>query len=51
MPANKLYPDDFRDVEEALLVQDLINVIPALLAKLLIGSELPCLLVFILEFL
>ena len=51
MPADELYPDNFRDVEKALVMQDLINIFPALLAKLLISSELPGLLVFILEFL
>ena len=51
MPANKLRPDDFGDVGEALVVQQAVNVFLALLAKLLVSSELPGLLVFILEFL
>ena len=29
MPANKLCPDDFRDIGEALVVQHIVNVIPA----------------------
>ena len=37
MPINKLCSDDFRDVREALVVQDAVDVIPALLAKLLVG--------------
>ena len=49
MPTNKLCPDDFRDVREALVVQNPINVIPALLAKLLVGFQVPGLLVFILK--
>ena len=51
MPADELCPDDFQNVEETFVVQDPINVFSALLAKLLIGSELPGLLVFILKFL
>ena len=50
MPTNKLCPDDFRDVGEALVVQNPINVVPALLAKLLVGSQLPGLLVLSLQF-
>ena len=50
MPANKLCPDNFRDVGEALVVQNPINVIPALLAKLLVGLQLPGLFVFGLQF-
>ena len=50
MPTNKLYPDDFRDVREALVVQNPINVVPALLAKLLIGPQLPGLFVLGLQF-
>ena len=37
MPTNKLCPDDFRDVGEALVVQNPIDVVPALLAELLVG--------------
>ena len=37
MPINKLCPDDFRDRKEALVVQDAVDVVPALLAKLLVG--------------
>ena len=51
MPADELCLDNFWDVGEALVVQNLVNVFPALLAKLLISLELPGLLVFILEFL
>ena len=45
MPTNKLCPDDFRDVGEALVVQNPIDVVPALLAELLVGPQLPGLLV------
>ena len=51
MPISKLYPDDFRNVREALVVQNPINVVPALLAKLLVVPQLPGLLVFILKLL
>ena len=37
MPTNKLCLDDFRDVREAPVVQDAVNVVSALLAELLIG--------------
>ena len=50
MPTNKLYPDDFRDVGEALMVQNSIDVIPTLLAELLVGLQLPGLLVLGLQF-
>ena len=50
MPANKLYSDNFWDVREALLVQNSINVIPALLTKLLISFEFLGLLLFGLQF-
>ena len=40
MPTNKICPDDFRDVREALVVQNLIDVVPVLLAKLLVGPQL-----------
>ena len=30
MPTNKLYLDDFWDVEEVLVVQDAVNVLPVL---------------------
>ena len=29
IPTNKLYPDDFRDVKEALVVQHAINIVLA----------------------
>ena len=29
MPINKLYPDDFRDVEEALVVKHTVDVVLA----------------------
>ena len=51
MPADKLYPEKFRNVKEVLVVQDPINVFPALIAKLLIGPKFSCLFIFILEFL
>ena len=46
MPAIKLCPEDFRDVGEALVVQNPIDVIPALLAKMLISPVFPGLLIF-----
>ena len=51
MPTNKLCPNDFRDIKEALVMQNLIDVVPALLAELLVGPQLPGLLVFILKLL
>ena len=50
MPTNKLYPDDFRNVGEALVMQNPIDVVPALLAKLLVGPQLPGLFVLDLQF-
>ena len=50
MPTNKLCLDDFRDVEETLVVQNPINIVPALLAELLIGPQLPGLPVLGLQF-
>ena len=50
MPTNKLCPDNFRDVREALVVQNPIDVVPALLAELLVGPQLTDLLVFDLQF-
>ena len=41
MPINKFCSDDFRDVRKALVVQNPIDVIPALLAELLVGPQLP----------
>ena len=40
MPTNKLCSDDFWDVGEALVVQDAVDVVPALLAELLVGCWL-----------
>ena len=37
MSADEFCLDDFRDVGEALVVQDAVNVVPALLAELLVG--------------
>ena len=51
MSAKKLCPDNFWDVKEALVVQNLINIFPPLLAKLLIGSEFANVFVFILQLL
>ena len=45
----KVCSDDFMDVWKILVVQDLVNIFPILLAKLYIGLQLPGLLVFILE--
>ena len=50
MPTNKICPDDFRGVGEALVVQNPIDVVPALLAKLLVGLQLPGLFVLGLQF-
>ena len=54
MPTNKLCPDDFRDVGEALVVQHAVDVVPALLAELLVGllvgPQLSSLLVLGLQF-
>ena len=54
MPTNKLCSDDFRDVGEALVVQDAVDVVPALLAELLVGllvgPQFPGLLVLVLQF-
>ena len=50
MLANKLCPDNFRDVEEALVVQNFIDVVPALLAELLVGPQLPGLFILDLQF-
>ena len=50
MSTNKLCPDDFRDVGEALMVQHAVNVVPIDIAWLL-SSNLPSLVVLILEFL
>ena len=45
MPTNKLCPDYFRDVKEALVVQNPIDVVLALLTELLVSPQLPGLLV------
>ena len=50
MPTNKLCPDDFRDIGEALVVQIPIDLVPALLAKLLVGPQFPDLFVLGLQF-
>ena len=50
MPTNKLRPDDFRDIREALVVQNPIDVIPALLAELLVGPQFLGLFVLGLQF-
>ena len=49
IPTNKLCPDDFRDLREALMLPNPIDVVPALLAKLLVSTQLSGLLVFILK--
>ena len=51
MPADEPCPNNFRDVKEALVMQDCVNVFPVLLAKLLISPKFPGLLVFLQEFL
>ena len=43
---DELRLDDFWDEGEALVVQHVVDVFPALLAKLLISSQFPRLLVF-----
>ena len=50
MPTNKLCPEDFRDVGEAPVMQNPIDVVSALLAELLVGPQLPGLLVLGLQF-
>ena len=54
MPTNKLCPDNFRDVRETLVVQDAVDVVLALRAKLLVrllvDPQLPGLLVLGLQF-
>ena len=50
MPTNKLCLDNFRDIRKALVVQNPINIISALLAELLISFEFLSLLVFDLQF-
>ena len=50
MPTNKVCPNDFRDVREALVVQNPIDVVPALLAKLLVGPQFSGLFVLSLQF-
>ena len=50
MPADELRSDDFQDIREALVVQHVVDVFPTLLAELLIGPQLPSLLVFGLQF-
>ena len=54
MSADELRPDNFQDVKEALVVQDAVDVVSALLAKLLVGllvgPQLPGLLVLGLQF-
>ena len=51
MHTDKFYLNNFWDIKEAFVVQDPVNIFPALLAKLLIALELLSLLVFILKFL
>ena len=51
MPADELCLNNFWDKKKTLVVQNLVNVFSALLAKLMIGFELLDLFVFILEFL
>ena len=50
VPANELCLDNFRDVGKALVVQHAVNILPALLAGLLVGPQLPGLLVVGLQF-
>ena len=50
MPANKLCPDNFQDIGEALIVQHAVDVISVGIAWLL-SSNFPSLVVLILEFL
>ena len=50
VPADELRLDDFRDVGEALVVQHAVDVVPALLAELLVGPQLLSLLVLGLQF-
>ena len=54
MPTDELRPYNFQDIGEALVVQDAVEIVPALLAKLLVGllvgPQLPGLLIFDLQF-
>ena len=50
MPAKKLCLNDFRDIEEALVMQYIVNVLLIVFVQLF-HSELPDLLIFFLEFL
>ena len=50
MLADELCSDDFQDLGEVLVVKHAVNILPALLAKLLIGPQLLGLLVFDLQF-
>ena len=50
MPTNKLRPDDFQDVGKALVMYHPIDVVPALLAELLVGPQFPGLFVLGLQF-
>ena len=46
MPANKLYPDNFKDINKTLMVQDIINLFLALFTILLIDPEFASLFIF-----
>ena len=50
MLADKLCPNDFRNVQEALIVQDIFDILLVSIIWLL-SSNLPSLVIFILEFL
>ena len=50
MPTDKLCPNDFRDIEKALMVQHIFNILPVNIAWLL-NSNFLSLVVFILNFL
>ena len=50
VPADEFRLDDFRDVEEILVVKHAVNVLSALPTGLLVGTQLPGLLVFGLQF-
>ena len=50
MPANKFCPDNFRDVGEALVVQNTVGVLPIILDQLF-HSKLTSVLFFVLQLL
>ena len=48
MPADELCPDNFRDIKEALIVQNSFNIVPT---YWMFGPSFPSLFIFVLQFL